>query len=742
MTSKQVQSTARTGPQFQPVILGISGMSCAGCVRSVEKALQQVAGVTRVNVNFADESARVTGGASTQDLLVAVSAAGYQGRVLCDDEPLITREVIIGNLKVAIGKSLAALFLAMVLMADMLFHYLPALDSSLIWITIGLLVGAVMAVTGGRFYRGAWDAARNRMTTMDTLVALGTGSAWCYSMLVILWPDIVPVDSRHQYFEAALFIIGFVNLGKALENYAKSDVSLAIQTLMDLTPKVATLITLDGDQQVPLSDVIAGQHLRIKPGERIGVDGRVLDGRSEVNESMLTGEAFGIAKSAGDGVHAGTQNETGTLVILTEKVGAETALSEIIRLVRQAQGSKPPITQLVDQIASYFVPLVLLASLLTGLGWWFFGPEPRVSFALVTAISVLVVACPCALGLAIPMSIMVGIGKGAAMGLLIKNSDVLQTTTKITHILFDKTGTLTIGKPIVSRSFGLDTDDLAALYALELASEHSLASAVITYCEASNIPKCKVDSFQSTPGGGVAGRVEGRSVAAGNIRFLKNLGMSLPADFEETQTEALSSLIFFAVEGQIIGGLEIVDQIRSEAQAVVEHIQNLGIRVLMVSGDRSVTAQQVAELLGIKDVHADMLPAQKLALIQELQGHGSVVAMIGDGVNDATALKVSDVGFAMGGGTDVALESADIALLSNDLQNVVRAIELSRQVVLNIRQNLIAAFGYNLLLIPIAAGLLYPTFGILINPAFAGLAMAISSVTVVLNAGRLRFLEF
>ena len=715
-------------------LLTINGMSCAGCVRSVETALATVPGVSLATVNFAGQTAAVTGTATIETLVDAVHGAGYEAKLLEDESLEAQEKEVSATLIKAVAKSVFALTGGLILMVDMRLGYLPSLEATLVWSVLGGLTLALMMFSGGHFFRGAWSALRHGATTMDTLIALGTGTAWTYSMFVILVPELIPVESRHQFFEAALFVIGFVNLGKALEINARSKASLAIQKLFDLTPKFATLVSQDGDRLVPIEEVMVGNQLKIKPGEYFSVDGQIISGHSSVNEALLTGEAMPVTKQQGDVVSAGTLNIDGSLVIEAVGVGATTKLASIMRLVKEAQNSKPEIAHLVDRVTAVFVPVVLVISVVTAALWWLLGPEPRLSFALVTSMSVLIIACPCALGLAIPMSIMVGLGRGASDGLLIKNSEILQVASKLTIVVVDKTGTLTNGAPQIIEMKGLDQRQRSYLHALESRSEHPIARAIVEYCESESLDDVSLQDFRNHVGGGVTGRVDQRQLVVGSASFLEQQGVSGVPDIDEVGT-----LVCVAIAGDFAGHLLLRDEPRADAAEMVSSLKKVGLRTVMLTGDRRNIAQSVAHDVGIDEVHAELLPEDKLNVIRKLQENGELVGMVGDGINDAAALAIADVGFAMGMGADVAMESADVTLLGDSLSGIVQAIDLSRLVLRNIYQNLVAAFAYNLLLIPVAAGLLYPFTGMLINPAMAGLAMAMSSVTVVFNAGRLRF---
>jgi Cu+-exporting ATPase len=718
----------------ETILLSVNGMSCAGCVRTVEAALKDVPGVQIASVNFAGQTAAVTGETLASSLIRAVNDAGYDARLLRQNSIESQENEAVDLLRRSLFRSSLALAGGSLLMADMWFGLLPSFNVTIVWVPIGIATLACMLIAGGHFFRGALSAARHLSTTMDTLIVLGTGSAWIYSMVVILYPELLPIGSRHQFFEAALFVIGFVNLGKALEMNARSRASLAIQKLFDLTPRFVTLIDGDEERLVPVADVEPGQQLRIRPGENFPVDGFVVDGKSSADESLLTGESLAIPLVKGSGVSAGTLNIDGSLLVEAASVGEETRLAAIRRLVNEAQNSKPPVARLVDQITAVFVPVIILIAGLTFMTWWLVGPEPQLSFAFVTAMSVLIIACPCALGLAVPMSIMVGIGRAATNGLLIRNSEVLQVASTLDIVVLDKTGTLTMGEPEVNTIEGLNAQGLSIVLGLEQQSAHPVAKSIVSVCLGRHITPAEVSSITEYPGGGVVAEFLGDELVLGSLNFLKQRRVSgVP------EVERIGTVVALAVGSAYVGHFVLSDKVREGARETIQSLLALGVTPVMLTGDRSAIAEVVAEQVGITEIHAEVSPEKKLALIQAFQAAGRKVAMVGDGINDAAALSAADVGFAMGLGSDVALESADVTLRNGSLQGIEQMIRLSRKVLSNVRQNLVGAFGYNILLIPVAAGVLYPFFGLLINPAFAGLAMALSSVTVVFNAGRLRF---
>lgn len=719
----------------QTTLLRITGMSCAGCVDRVERALAEVPGANVVAVSFAAQTASVSGPVMLEQLTDAVARAGYSASQLEDESIVLQTRRARQQFVTSCWQSLLALLLAAVLMVDMMFGFLPDLGNQPVWLGIALISFVAMWITGGHFFRGALSALRYGSATMDTLIALGTGTAWCYSLLVIVWPELVPPASRHQFLEAALFVIGFVNLGKALELNARTSASLAIARLFDLTPSQVALINSDGSEvSVPIDQVNPGDSLRVRPGENVPVDGTVTEGRVEVNEALLTGESVPVLKMPGDTVNAGTTNLQGTMIMEATHVGAATRLAAITTLVREAQNSKPAIARLVDQITKVFVPVIMGIALLTATLWMLFGPEPRLSFALVTTMSVLIIACPCALGLAVPMSVMVGLGRAAQSGLLIRNSEVLQIAASLDIIVMDKTGTLTFGEPVVTEVVRLSDTDLAAALTLATGSSHPLSVAIADACRDKGAQTAQLSEFNSLVGEGLEGRVSGQQVLLGSLLMLQSRGVTnLPDD------ELSGTIVAVAIDGCYQGHFGLTDAMRPEAAAVVSDLQANGVQVVMLTGDRQGPAESIAGQCGISQIHTNASPEDKLTFVRDLQRAGHKVGVVGDGINDAAALGIADVGFAMGLGADVAMQSADITLRGNQLTAIPRAISLSRAVVANVRQNLLAAFAYNIVLIPVAAGVLYPGFAILIDPSLAGFAMAMSSVSVVLNAGRLRF---
>jgi len=615
------------------------------------------------------------------------------------------------------------------------------------------LVSATPVViwAGWPFFVRGWQSLVTRNLNMFTLIAMGTGVAYVYSLVATVAPQVFPPAFRGHdgavavYFEAAAVITVLVLLGQVLELRAREATSGAIKALLDLAPKTARLVAEDGtDHEVPLDGLNVGDRLRVRPGEKVPVDGVILEGRSSIDESLVTGESMPVTKETGAKVIAGTLNQSGSFVMQAEKVGRDTVLSQIVQMVAQAQRSRAPIQRLADQVAGWFVPAVIVAALVAFVVWAMVGPEPRLAFGLVAAVSVLIIACPCALGLATPMSIMVGVGRGAQVGVLIKNAEALERMEKIDTLVVDKTGTLTEGKPKVvsiAASAGFQEDDLLRLAAsVERASEHPLADAIVRAAKERDLALANVEEFDSPTGKGVTGKIDGKNVLLGNVGYLQSLGVETRS--MEAQAEALrgdgATVINIAVDGKLAGLFAIADPVKPSTPDALKALAADGIKVIMLTGDNRTTANAVAKRLGISEVEAEVLPDQKSAVVDKLQKAGRIVAMAGDGVNDAPALAAAEVGIAMGTGTDVAMESAGVTLLKGDLGGIVRARLLSEATMANIRQNLFFAFIYNAAGIPIAAGVLYPVFGLLLSPIIAAAAMALSSVSVVGNALRLR----
>ncbi len=735
----------------QTIRLSVGGMSCAGCVASVEKAMQSVEGVEQVQVNFAEHTAEVTGTADVESIILATRQAGYDAAELrgIDDES--DKEAAeMAHYRALLRKAGAAFALGGPLFVAGMAGLLPALDTPtgrLFWAITGMLTLAVMIYAGGHFFIGAWKSFLNHQANMDTLIALGTGSAWLYSAVVLAFPHLVPVLAQHAYFDAATIIIALINFGSALEMRARGKTSEAIKRLIGLRPRTAIVVRDGKEEERPISEVGLGETLRARPGERIAVDGIVIEGQSRVDESMLTGEPMPVEKTQGDEVIAGTINARGTFLYKSTRIGGDTVLAQIIELVRHAQSSKPAIGRLVDKVAAVFVPTVMIIAVLTFLAWMNLAPERGVAYALVTTMTVLIIACPCALGLATPISIMVAVGRAAERGILIRNGEALQQAGHLSTIVLDKTGTVTEGQPAVTDIVAADewTEDSLLQYAasLEAGSEHPLATAIVKAADEKSLGLFRVTGFEAVAGHGVKGEVEGKHLLLGNARLLQNAGVTL--DDWEAQVTALAakgrSAVYLACDGQVAGLLAVADPVKADSAEAIARLHANGLKVVMLTGDHRITAEAVAREMGIDSIIAEVLPQDKDKHVEELQQQGEIVAMVGDGINDAPALARANVGFAIGSGTDVAIESADITLMRGSLHGVADAISLSRLTLRNIKQNLFGAFIYNTLGIPIAGGILFPLFGVLLNPMIAGAAMAMSSVTVVSNANRLRLIK-
>jgi len=579
------------------------------------------------------------------------------------------------------------------------------------------------------------------------LIALGTGTAWLYSMVVVFAPEIVPLMARHVYFEATAMIIGLINLGLALEVKARGKTSEAIKRLIGLQAKTARVIRDDKDIDIPIEDVLLNDLIRVRPGEKISVDGDVVEGHTSIDESMLTGEPMPVEKSMGGQVVAGTINKSGSIVFKATRVGKDTALAQIINMVKRAQNSKPPIGRLADVISAYFVPVVMIIAVLSALVWMNFGPSPAIAYAMVSATTVLIIACPCALGLATPMSVMVGVGKAAEAGVLIRNGEALQTASKITTMVLDKTGTITQGAPKVTDIIvaGSQTEDeiLMLVASLEAGSEHPLAMAIVESAADKGISPKKVTDFASLSGMGVQATLQNKRLLFGNEKLMKQQGIAIDKFVDKAQQLAAEAKtpMYFAVDAELAAVIAVADPIKSDSIEAIKRLQNNGIRVVMLTGDNRMTAHAVANMVGITDFVAEVMPEDKAKKVAEYQANGEIVGMTGDGINDAPALAHANVGFAIGTGTDVAIESADITLMRGSLHGLADAIAVSKATLTNIKQNLFGAFIYNVAGVPFAAGLLYPFFGLLLSPVIAGAAMAFSSLTVVTNANRLRFFK-
>ncbi|MGS4681028.1 copper-exporting P-type ATPase CopA [Enterobacter soli] len=722
----------------------INGMSCASCVSRVQNALQAVPGVAQARVNLAERTALIMGSASAADLVQAVEKAGYGAEAIEDDAKRRERqqETAVATMKRFRWQAIVALLVGIPVMVWGMIgdNMMVTDDNRTLWLVIGVITLGVMIFAGGHFYSSAWKSLKNRTATMDTLVALGTGAAWLYSMSVNVWPQWFPMEARHLYYEASAMIIGLINLGHMLEARARQRSSKALERLLDLTPPTARVVTDDGEKNVPLAEVQPGMTLRLTTGDRVPVDGEITQGDAWLDEAMLTGEPIPQQKSQGDTVHAGTVVQDGSVLFRANAVGSHTTLSRIIRMVRQAQSSKPEIGQLADKISAIFVPVVVCIALLSAAIWYFFGPAPQIVYTLVIATTVLIIACPCALGLATPMSIISGVGRAAEFGVLVRDADALQRASALDTLVFDKTGTLTEGKPQV---VAVNTDGIAEADALRLAaaleqgSSHPLARAILD--KAANAALPQVNNFRTLRGLGVSGEAEGHALLLGNQALLSEKGIDTSALDSELEAQASQGAtpVLLAVDGKAAALIAVRDPLRQDSVDALKRLHRAGYRLVMLTGDNPTTANAIAREAGIDEVIAGVLPEGKADAIKTLQSQGRQVAMVGDGINDAPALAQADVGIAMGGGSDVAIETAAITLMRHSLMGVADALAISKATLRNMKQNLLGAFIYNSFGIPIAAGILWPLTGTLLNPVVAGAAMALSSITVVSNANRL-----
>ena len=723
----------------------INGMSCASCVSRVQNALAAVPGVSQARVNLAERTALVLGSASAAELVQAVEKAGYGAEAIEDDLERRERqqETAIATMKSFRWQAIVALLVGIPVMGWGMIgdNMMVSDDNRTLWLVIGLVTLAVMVFAGGHFYRSAWKSLKNGTATMDTLVALGTGVAWLYSMSVNLWPQWFPLEARHLYYEASAMIIGLINLGHMLEARARQRSSKALEKLLDLTPPSARVVTDEGEKDLPLAEVQAGMTLRLTTGDRVPVDGIISQGEAWFDEAMLTGEPVPQQKGDGDAVHAGTVVQDGSVLFTASAVGSQTTLARIIRMVRQAQSSKPEIGQLADKISAVFVPAVVAIALFSAAIWYFFGPAPQIVYTLVIATTVLIIACPCALGLATPMSIISGVGRAAEYGVLVRDADALQRASTMDTLVFDKTGTLTEGKPqvVAIKTFAAidETTALRLAASLEQGSSHPLARAILDKAADQRLPA--VDNFRTLRGLGVSGEAEGHRLLLGNQALLNEQKIATAEIEGEMNAQASQGAtpVLLAVDGQAAALFAIRDPLREDSVAALARLHRQGYRLVMLTGDNPTTANAIAKEAGIDEVIAGVLPDGKADAIKRLQGQGHQVAMIGDGINDAPALAQADVGIAMGGGSDVAIETAAITLMRHSLNGVADALEIAKATLRNMKQNLLGAFVYNSLGIPIAAGILWPLTGTLLNPVVAGAAMALSSITVVSNANRL-----
>jgi Cu2+-exporting ATPase len=732
----------------QTLIFPVTGMTCASCASSVETMLGAQNGVDKAEVNYATQSVKVSFHPDIVQpvkLKQSVQSIGYDiiidtknGKQKQEEAQQVYYKALKRNITWATILTIPVVLIGMVFMDMAYANYIMM-----------LLSAPVLFIAGKNFFIGAWKQAMHGRANMDTLVAMSTGIAFLFSVFNTVNPGFWHRQGLHPhvYFEAASVVIVFIMLGKLLEERAKSNTSSAIKKLIGLQPNSVNLVTADGEKEIAIADVQIGDQLLVHPGEKIAVDGEVYDGRSYVDESMISGEPVAIEKKQGDKVFAGTLNQKGSFRFKAEKIGSDTLLAHIIKLVQEAQGSKAPVQKLVDKIAGIFVPVVMLIALLSLGAWLVFGGNHALTHGLLAMVTVLVIACPCALGLATPTALMVGIGKGAENGILIKDAEALELGYKVNVVVLDKTGTITEGKPVVTdliwaKNAGPEINQLQAFFlAMERLSEHPLADAVTSYLQSIGTSSVNVESFESLTGRGVEAVHDKNIYYAGSHKLVEEKGIAIPIDLQENINSQLSlarTVIYFADAKQVLAIVAITDQIKKNSAEAVSQLKKQGIKVFMLTGDNVQTAAAIAKEAGIDHFKADILPSDKAAFVKQLQAEGNTVAMIGDGINDSEALAQADVSIAMGQGSDIAIDVARITLVSSDLQQVPKALRLSQLTVRTIRQNLFWAFIYNLIGIPIAAGILYPINGFLLNPMIAGAAMALSSVSVVSNSLRLK----
>ncbi len=740
----------------QTIELSVEGMTCASCVGRVERALQAVPGVNQATVNLATERATVRGVAATEALLAAIGKAGYEARLLdastrsSDDDSEAKKDA--ERLALKRDLLLASALALPVFILEMGSHLIPSMHHWVMenigegpsWYLQFVLTSLVLLIPGRRFYTKGFPALLRMAPDMNSLVAVGTLAAYAYSVVATFLPRLLPAGTVNVYYEAAAVIVALILLGRFLEAQAKGRTSQAIQRLVGLQAKVAHVVRDGRVADIPVADVVAGDVLEVRPGERLPVDGEVIEGDSYVDESMITGEPVPVKKMHGSAVVGGTVNQKGAFTLRATAVGEQTVLAQIIRLVEQAQGSKLPIQAVVDKVTMWFVPAVMGAAFVTFLIWLIFGPSPALSFALVNAVAVLIIACPCAMGLATPTSIMVGTGRGAELGVLFRKGEALQLLKDARVVAVDKTGTLTEGRPALTDlevGPGFDrTQVLASIAAAESRSEHPIARAIVEAAEQEGIALSAPTGFESVTGMGVRALVNGTRVEVGADRYMRLLGLDVRS-FEQTAEwlgKEGKSPLYAAIDGRLAAIVAVADPIKTDTPAAIAALHGLGLKVAMITGDNERTARAIAARLGIDEVVAEVLPEGKVDAVKRLKAEHGSVAFVGDGINDAPALAESDVGLAIGTGTDVAVEAADVVLMSGSLQGVPNAIALSKATIGNIRQNLFWAFAYNVALIPVAAGMLYPAYGVLLSPVFAAGAMALSSVFVLGNALRLR----
>ncbi len=751
-------------PDAAVVRLPISNMHCSSCVVRVELALRNVPGVIWARANLGPNVVDVEYRPDSVDfsaLRKAIESAGYrvaEPKIELGSEALDPAEAANEQeYRSLMRKFWFAAVISVPVMALSYPDLIPGLREwmpmgsdtrRIVWALLGVLSLPVLVWAGSQFFTGMWDALKHRAANMHTLIAIGISAAYAYSVVAIVWPGFFPeMKLAEVFWDVTDVVVALVVLGLALEIKAKGRTSQAIKKLIGLQAKTARVVRDGAEVDLPVEEVVVGDTVLVRPGEKIPVDGKVAAGASAVDESMITGESMPIEKQVGSEVIGGTLNKTGSFRFEATKVGKDTALANIVRMVKDAQGSKAPIQRVVDAVSGYFVPSVMILAILAAIVWYDFGPEPRVIFPIVVLVTTLIIACPCALGLATPTSLTVGIGKGAENGILIRSGDALQASEKLDAIILDKTGTITKGEPALTDvvvTQGHDAPTVLRLTAsLERGSEHPLGEAIVKGAEARDLVLSETEGFAAIPGRGVSGQIDGHAILFGNAKLMRDRGVAietLQVDWERLASEGKTPM-YVAIDGAAGGLIAVADTVKSDSKAAIEALQRAGIEVVMLTGDNERTARAMARQVGIERVLSEVLPDDKAHEVQKLQLEGKSVGMVGDGVNDAPALAQADVGFAIGTGTDVAIEASDVTLIKGSLMGVVTAIEISRATMSNVRQNLFGAFGYNALGIPVAMGVLYPFIGLLLSPLIAAAAMAFSSVTVVTNANRLRLFQ-
>ncbi len=744
--------------------LPIANMHCGSCISRIEGALAATPGVVRATASLGTGAVDIEYQPEQVDfdaIRRAIESAGHKvaeaATGTAEEEGDPEEAARQAEYRTLMRKFWFAAVVSIPVMAFSYPDLVPGLgawmpagspERQLVWGLLGVLTLPVMIWSGSQFYTGMWQALKHRAANMHTLIALGITAAYIYSVVAVAFPGIFPDPALAEVFwDVAAVVVALVVLGMALEVKAKGRTSEAIKKLMGLQAKTARVLRDGAEVDIPVEEVVAGDIVIVRPGEKVPVDGEVVEGSSAIDESMITGESMPIEKQVGDEVIGGTLNKTGSFRFRATKVGKDTALANIIRMVKDAQGSKAPIQRIVDVVSGYFVSSVMILAIAAFVAWYIFGPEPRLIYATIVLVTTLIIACPCALGLATPTSLTVGIGKGAENGVLIRSGDALQTAERLDALILDKTGTITRGEPsltdVVVTGGAAEADVLRLAASLERGSEHPLGEAIVKGAEERGIELGAAEDFAAIPGHGVGGRVDGREVLLGNAKLMTERGIAIDAltgDWERLAGEGKTPM-YVAIDGGAAGLVAVADTVKPDSKAAIAELKSMGIEVVMLTGDNARTADAIAREVGIERVLAEVLPDDKAHEVQKLQLEGKTVGMVGDGINDAPALAQADVGFAIGTGTDVAIEASDVTLIKGSLVGVVTAIEISRATMRNVRQNLVGAFGYNTLGIPVAMGVLYPFFGILLSPLIAAAAMALSSVTVVSNANRLRLFQ-